>query len=137
MISVIMHRPGRKYSFPTLYLDDHKHSGRFLINWLNDNSFLVYSPYIEGAYCINYVLFRNVQGQKLELFVDKPCQQCKHFTAAWKSHINSQFHQNSTAATVNFIRAYKDSSLSILSLLDKDRIDKINRSQAILSSIVK
>ena len=133
-------KPDRKYSFPTLYSDDHKHSRRFLINWLNDSSFLVYSPYIEGAYCINCVLFRNVQGQKLELFVDKPCRQykhLKHFTTSWKSHINSQFHQNSTVATANFMRTYKDPSLSILSLLDKDRIDKINRNQAILSSIVK
>ncbi|CAF2004342.1 unnamed protein product [Rotaria magnacalcarata] len=133
-------KPDRKYSFPTLYSDDHKHSRRFLINWLNDNSFLVYSPYIEGAYCINCVLFRNVQGQKLELFVDKPCQQykhLKHFTTSFKRHINSQFHQNSTVTTVYFIRTYKDPSLSILSLLDKDRIDKINRNQAILSSIVK
>ncbi|CAF4522350.1 unnamed protein product [Rotaria magnacalcarata] len=133
-------KPDRKYSFPTLYSDDHKHSRRFLINWLNDNSFLVYSPYIEGAYCINCVLFRNVQGQKLELFVDKPCQQykhLKHFATSFKRHINSQFHQNSTVTTVYFIRTYKDPSLSILSLLDKDRIDKINRNQAILSSIVK
>jgi hypothetical protein len=50
----------KKYSFPTLYSDDHKYSRRFLINWLNNNSFLVYSSYIEGSYSINYVLFRNI-----------------------------------------------------------------------------
>ncbi|CAF2610903.1 unnamed protein product [Rotaria sp. Silwood2] len=133
-------KPDRKYSFPTLYSDDHKHSRRFMINWLNDNSFLVYSPYIEGGYCINCVLFRNVQGQKFELFVDKPCYQykhLKHFTTLWKIHINSQFHQNLTVATDNFIRTYKDPSLSILSLIDKNRIEKINRNKAILASIIK
>ncbi|CAF1132163.1 unnamed protein product [Didymodactylos carnosus] len=66
-------KPDREYSFPTLYSDDRKHSRRFIINWLIDNSFLVYSPYIEGSYYINCVLFHNVQGQKLELFADKPC----------------------------------------------------------------
>ncbi|CAF4526578.1 unnamed protein product, partial [Rotaria sp. Silwood2] len=133
-------KPNRKYSFPTLYSDDHTCSRRFLINWLNDNPFLVYSPYIEGGYCINCVLFRNVQGQKLELFVDKPCYQykhLKHFTTSCKSHINSQFHQNSTIATDNFIRTYKDPSLSIVSLIDKDRIEKINRNKAILTPIIK
>ncbi|CAF1086982.1 unnamed protein product [Rotaria sordida] len=71
-------KPDRKYSFPTLYSNDHTCSRRFLINWLNDNSFLVYSPYIESGYYINCVLFRNVQGQKLELFVDKSCYRYKH-----------------------------------------------------------
>ena len=37
-------KPNRKYSFSTLYSNDHKHSRRFPINWLNDNSFFVYSP---------------------------------------------------------------------------------------------
>ena len=32
----------RKYSFPTLYSDDHKYSHQFLINWLNDNLFLLF-----------------------------------------------------------------------------------------------
>ncbi|CAF1401768.1 unnamed protein product [Rotaria sordida] len=32
----------RKYSFPMLYSDDHKYSRQFLINWLNDNSFLLF-----------------------------------------------------------------------------------------------
>ena len=50
-------KPDGKYRFPTLYSADHKHSRRFLMNWLNDSSFLVYSPYIEGCYCINCVLF--------------------------------------------------------------------------------
>jgi hypothetical protein len=51
--------------------------------------------------------------------------------------VNSQFHQNSTIALDNFIRTYKDPSLSILSLLDKDRMEKINRNKAILASIIK
>ena len=46
-------KPNRKYSFPTLYSNDLKHSYRFLINWLNNNSFLVCSLYIEGNYGIN------------------------------------------------------------------------------------
>ncbi|CAF1615617.1 unnamed protein product [Didymodactylos carnosus] len=85
-------KPDEKYSFPTLYSDDHKHSRRFMINWLIDNSFLIYSPYIEASYCINCVLFRNVQGQKLELFDDKPChryEHLKHFTTSLKTHMNS------------------------------------------------
>ncbi|CAF4550281.1 unnamed protein product, partial [Rotaria sp. Silwood2] len=133
-------KPNGKYSFPILYSDDNKHSRRFLINWLNNYSFLVYSPYIEGSYCINCILFRNVQGQKLELFVDTPCHKykhLKHFSTSWKSHINSQFHQNSTIATDNFIRTYKDPSLSISSLIDKNRFDKINRNKTILLSIIK
>ena len=110
------------------------------MNWLNDNSFLVYSPYIEGSYCINCVLFRNVRGQKLELFVGKPCylyRHSKHFTTSLKSHISSQFHQNSTIVLDNFIRTYKDPSLSILSLLDKEGMEKIIRNKAILISIIK
>ena len=48
-------KPWRKYSFPTLYSADHKYSRQFLINlWLNDNSFPVYSSYIEGSYFIHY-----------------------------------------------------------------------------------
>ncbi|CAF0782449.1 unnamed protein product [Adineta steineri] len=133
-------KPDRKYPFPTLYSVDRKYSRRFLINWLNDNPFLVYSPYIEGGYCINCVLFGNVQGQKLELFVDKPCygyKHLKHFTTSLKSHIASHFHQNSTMVMDNFIRTYKDPSLSILSLLDKNRMEKINHNKSILTSIIK
>jgi len=133
-------KPDGKYRFPTLYSADHKHFRRFLMNWLNDSSFLVYSPYIEGCYCINCVLFRNVQGQKLKLFVDKPCylyKHLKHFTTSLKSHINSQFHQNSTMALDNFIRTYQNPSLSISSLLDKGRIERVNRNKAILISIIK
>jgi hypothetical protein len=104
-------KPDRKYSFSTLYSADHKYSRRFLIHWLNDNSFLVYLPYIEGSYCIHCVLFRNVQGQKLELFVDTPCHGYKHFTTSVTGHMHSQFHQNSTIAVDNFIRIYKRSIL--------------------------
>jgi hypothetical protein len=50
--------------------------------------------------------------------------------------MNSQFHQNSTIAVDNFIRTYKDPSLSILSLIDKDRMEKINRNKAILGSVL-
>ncbi|CAF1476153.1 unnamed protein product, partial [Rotaria sordida] len=133
-------KPDRKYPFPMVYSDDHKYTRRFLINWLIDNSFIVYSPYIEGSYCINCVLFGNVQGQKLELFVNKLCyryRHLKHFTTSLKSHMNSQFHLNSTIATDNFIRTYKNPSLSILSLIDKDRMEKVNRNKAILVSIIK
>ena len=44
---------------------------------------------------------------------------------------------NSTVATTSFTLTYKDLSLSILSLIDKDRIEKINRNKTIVGSIIK
>ena len=80
------------------------------------------------------------KGQKLELFCGKPCHEykhLKHFTTSLKSHISSQFHQNATMAMDDFTRTYEDPSLSILSLVDKDRMKRINRNKAILTSIIK
>ncbi|CAF4710872.1 unnamed protein product, partial [Rotaria sp. Silwood2] len=39
---------------------------------------------------------------------------------------------SSTVAAANFIRTYKDPSVSILSLIDKDRIEKISRNKSLL-----
>ncbi|CAF4579543.1 unnamed protein product, partial [Didymodactylos carnosus] len=125
-------KPDNKYKFPTLKGEDRNR--HFQLKWLTENPFLVYSPYIEGCYCINCVLFPNVFGQSLGVFVETPCflyKHLKHYSKIVNRHSKSQFHSGSTMCADNFRRTFEQPSLSIVSLIDKERFELIERNKAV------
>ncbi|CAF1491778.1 unnamed protein product, partial [Didymodactylos carnosus] len=131
-------KPDNKYKFPTLKGEDRNR--HFQLKWLTENPFLVYSPCIEGCYCINCVLFPNVFGQSLGVFVETPCflyKHLKHYSKTVNRHSKSQFHRGSTMCADNFRRTFEQPSLSIVSLIDKERFELIERNKAVLLSIIK
>ncbi|CAF1148768.1 unnamed protein product [Rotaria sordida] len=121
-------RPDKKYKFP-----DQREKGaaprRFMATWLDQHSFLVYSPYYEGAYCSGCSLFSPLASYKSNvLFVNYPCSRfghLKHFSKYMKTHLNSKNHK--LGEDIISIREHLDtveaSSGSKFIALLKQRID--------------
>lgn len=133
-------RPDRKYQFP----DQRGKDGtirRFMLNWLDENQFLSYSPYVEGAFCNACCLFPSVNSKtKAGLFAQYPCSQfrhLKHFSTLVKAHLNSDNHRLATSKASNFIHTFENPSSSIDYRIDRQRNEMIERHKSILLSIIK
>ncbi|CAF2742650.1 unnamed protein product [Rotaria sp. Silwood2] len=133
-------RPDKKYKFP-----DQREKGaasrRFMATWLDQHSFLVYSPYYEGAYCSACSLFSPLASYKSNvLFVNYPCSRfghLKHFSKYIKTHLNSKNHKLAMIRATEFIRTFENPTSSIDYQLDRNRIELIEKNKSILLSVIK
>ncbi|CAF4935770.1 unnamed protein product [Rotaria sp. Silwood1] len=133
-------QPDKKYTFPNQY-GKNGTVRRFMLTWLDQHSFLSYSPYYEGAFCTACSLFSPLaSSQSAIIFVHYPCsrfRQLKHFTAHIKTHINSENHKTAIVRATNFVRTFENPSSGIDYQLDRNRIDVIEKNKSILLSIIK
>lgn len=133
-------RPDKKYKFP-----DQRAKGaatrRFMATWLGEHSFLVYSPYYDGAHCSACSLFSPLaSNQSNVLFVNYPCSQfrhLKHFSKHIKIHLNSKNHKSAMIRSTEFIRTFENPTSSIYHQLDRNRIEILEKNKSILLSIIK
>lgn len=133
-------RPDNKYKYP-----DQREKGaatrRFMATWLDQHSFLVYSPYYEGAYCSACSLFSPLTSNQSDvLFVNYPCSQfrhLKHFSRYIKIHLNSKNHKLAMVRATEFIRTFENPSSSIEHQLDRNRSEVIEKNKSILLSVIK
>jgi hypothetical protein len=109
--------------------------------WLDQHSFLVYSPYYEGAYCSACSLFSPLASYKSDvLFVNYPCSHfghLKYFSKYIKTHLNSKNHKLAMIRAIEFIRTFENPTSSIDYQLDCNRIEVIEKNKSILLSVIK
>lgn len=115
-------RPGSDFVFPKT-----KESGRarrFKLTWLKDFPWLVYSSYLDGAFCLPCALFaKQCSGRnsaKLDNLVMSPLT---FWTTAFQhltSHLNGKCstHNFSVIAINNFVRTMKEEVVPIDQQLD-------------------
>ena len=133
-------KPDKKYTFP----NQHGKNGtvhRFMATWLIQHPFLSYSPYYEGEFCSVCCIFSSVaSNQSTGIFVSYPCSrfhQLKHFCAHIKIHLNSNSHKLATTRANNFVRMFENPTSGVDCLLDRNRIEMIEKNKSILLSIIK
>ncbi|CAF3245589.1 unnamed protein product [Rotaria sp. Silwood2] len=133
-------RPDNKYKFPNQQ-EKGEPVRRFMASWLDQHSFLVYSPYYEGAYCSACALFSpKASSQSDVLFVNYPSSQFRHlkyFSKYIKNHLSSKNHKLAMVRATEFIRTFENPSSSIDYQLDRNRIEVIEKNKSILLSIIK
>jgi hypothetical protein len=133
-------RPDNKYKFPNQQ-EKGETVRRFMASWLDQHSFLAYSPYYEGAYCSACALFSpTASSQSGVLFVNYPCSQFRHlkyFSKYIKNHLNSKNHKLAMVRATEFIRTFENPSSSIVYQLDRNRIEVIEKNKSILLSVIK
>ena len=112
-----------------------------MLTGLERHSFLSYSPYYEGAFCIACSLFSPLAwSQSAIIFVHYPCSgfhQLKHFTAHIKIHLNLENHKTAIVRATNFVRTFENPSFGIDYQIDRSRIEVIEKNKSILLSIIK
>jgi hypothetical protein len=133
-------RPDKKYKYPNQQ-ENKKPIRRFMASWLVQHSFLVYSPYYEGAFCSACSLFSHSASNQTDvMFVNYPCSQYRHlknFSQHIKNHINSKSHQLAVTRAANFVQTFENPSSAIDYQLDRNRNEVIEQNKSILLSIIK
>ncbi|CAF1310501.1 unnamed protein product [Didymodactylos carnosus] len=91
-------------------------------------------------YCITCALFPNVFGQPLSISAETPCFLYKHlknYSEIVNGHSKSQFHRGSAMYADSFRGTFEQPSLLIVALIDKERAELIERTKAVLLSVIK
>ena len=133
-------KPADDFLFPQSKEGSRKR--RFNPVWLNSYSWLVYSKYLDGAFCLPCALFAKECGRnsnKLDKLVKSPLT---FWTTAFQrlgSHSNGQCqtHNFSVIAMNNFIRSMRNEVVPIDQQLDTLRQQQISKNREIISSILK
>lgn len=133
-------RPGSTFLFPKT-----KESGRnrrFNSSWLQDFPWLVYSRYLDGAFCLPCVLFARQCGRnsaKLDKFVKSPLT---FWTTAFNrlsNHANGKCstHNLSVIAMNNFVRVMKQEVVPVDQQLNTILQQQIAKNRTIMASLFK
>ena len=128
-------KPQTSYKFPV------NASGRkFQHNWLEKFSWLAYSPKLDGAFCINCVMFggeRSRNAAKLDHLFKSPLQNWSVAMQRLKDHASkSRFHQTSSVRAVNFHKCMENKAKPINVQLNEAVLKRIQENREKLIPIV-
>ena len=124
-------RPGSTFLFPKT-----KESGRnrrFNSSWLQDFPWLVYSRYLDGAFCLPCVLFARQCGRnsaKLDKLVKSPLT---FWTTAFNGKCTT--HNLSVIAMNNFVRVMKQEVVPVDQQLNTILQQQIAKNRTIMASL--
>ena len=115
---------------------------RFSPGWLKSFSWLVYSKYLDGAFCLPCAVFAKECGRdsnKLDKRVKSPLSFCTTAFQRLTSHSNGkcQTHNVSVVAMNNFIRSMRQEVVPIDQQPNTLRQQQIAKNREIMSSILK
>ena len=119
---------------------DTKTNRRFRIAWLSKYTWLYYSKLLDGAYCINCVLFSgNAQNiGKMQQLSSVPFRDWKNAQKVFNQHENnSPHHRASVEDTRKFRENMAAPSLAINRKLDTIKNAQILKNREILKSLIK
>jgi hypothetical protein len=126
--------PPPSHVFPTTYLGGCNRS--FLVSWLAEFPWMVYSECVDGAFCVSCVLFCQNRAGKGQ-FVNKPFRSWHKKSEKCKAHETSQYHQDALCSADSFVRRVESPETTTVAMIDKTRMANIERNRAILKSIVE
>ncbi|CAH3148962.1 unnamed protein product, partial [Pocillopora meandrina] len=133
-------RPGSTFLFPKTKESDR--NKRFNSSWLQDFPWLVYSRYLDGAFCLPCVLFARQCGcnsAKLDKLVKSPLT---FWTTAFNrlsNHGNGKCstHNLSVIAMNNFVRVMKQEVVPVDQQLNTILQQQIAKNRTIMASLFK
>lgn len=104
-------KPHRLYQFPTRVEYDKQRSCKQ--DWLDEYSWLVYSPCEDGVYCKLCALFSDSSKVTSYRLVKIPLTVWTTATEKFKKHAASEAHRNASVMADNFLRVMKSKQKSI------------------------
>ena len=112
-------------------------SRKFQRAWLQQYSWLAYSKYLDGAFCLPCVLFG--RGATVAKLMKSPITCWTSATSRFKKHSNGKCETHNTAvlAMDNFVRVMKRQIVPINEQLDTLLQQQIDTNRKILSSLLK
>ena len=133
-------KPNKKYKFPTK--QEYGKLRSFQHSWLDEHSWLAYSPHVDGAFCKVCVLFGIESGDKNASKLDKLVKTPLTFWTTAKSRLKdheakSQLHKSALIRADNFQKVAKQQTTSIEHHLSSALSAQIAENRKKLSSIIK
>ena len=106
---------------------------RFQPEWLQSYPWLRYSIKVDGVYCIYCCLFVSPEQRKLcGTLVNKPFIKWNKKSEKIHPHGLIQYHQDAEKLALNFISSVENPSKSIGPLIDRQRLEKIEKNRHIV-----
>ena len=113
-------KPNKKYKFPSK--DEYGKMRSFQHSWLEEHSWLVYSPHVDGAFCKVCVLFSiqssDKNASKCDKLVKSPLTFWTTASNKFKDHESkSQLHKSALIRADNFIKVVRQEAVPIKQLI--------------------
>ena len=123
--------PHKNHIFPTQYLGGCNRS--FRLNWLSENSWMVYSKKVDGAFCIVCAMFCSDPSKGY--LVSKPFHIWNKKSEKTKEHVQSKYHQKCMQLADDLKFAIEHPHTTVISRIDHHRAANIERNRLLLKSI--
>lgn len=132
------HRPKQ---FPSTYQDGCYRSfsaDYFSDRHGNDRPWLVYSSHLDGAFCVQCVLFCDyAKRQQLKALVNAPFKRWSRYSNTIGIHDAKGYHIDAVAQAKAFINTVKHPASKVTNMLDQRKLSNISSNRALLSHLIK
>ena len=127
-------RPPKEYRFQSTYMN--RCNGSFQESWLTKYPWLVYSPKLDGGFCLPRFLFaRNRSGKGI--LVNSPFVRWTKVSTTLGNHATLEYHLDCLTRADSFKCASEDPRSSIHGQFNKELVDRIAKNRLIMERIVR
>ena len=127
-------RPSENYKFPVNQMYGRNRHFRF--QWLQNNSWLAYSPLKNGGYCVPCVLFATHKANLGQL-VNSPLTNFARAATTLSEHAKQTTHLKSVAAMAEAELRFRHSAPSVVQQLSSETTKILSQNKAKLTSFLK
>lgn len=127
--------PSPEYIFPNDFMNGCNRS--FNCNWLKRYTWLVYSPTLDGVFCIHCALFVDNRDSNKGSLVNRPFTKWTKLSNELNLHDSFQYHVKSMVVSNSFVNSIEHVERTLPCILDKTRLQRIDENRHILKFISK
>lgn len=128
------YNPSSDYTFPSVHMNGCNRS--FSPHWLKRYSWLVYSPKLDGVFCIYCALFGKQRYLKGAL-VNAPFTRWTKLSECLKAHATGSHHCDAHNAGRTFCESLEQPEVTLPYILDEQRKQRMSDNRHILALICK
>ena len=107
---------------------------RFKLNWLNEMPGLVYSPLLDGAFCLPCTIFVT-DRDKYGLLVNKPFRAWHRKSDKLVPHFTMHYHYQSVQASETFIKSIEQPQSTVTVMHDTIKLKNIKHNRDIIKAV--
>jgi len=126
-------RPDSRYAFPSVFMNGCNRSFRY--SWIEKYPWLVYSPRLDGVFCIYCALFTKDRGSRCSL-VNQPFTKWTRSSHVFKDHASSKSHFNAITDSETYQECLKHGDRALPIIMEKKKEEMIRENHELLTCIV-
>ena len=127
-------KPSKEYRFPSTYMN--KCNRSFQHKWLTKYPWLVYSPELDGGFCLPCFFFATNRSAK-GVLVNSAFTRWTKVTTTLGSHATLEYHLESLTKADAFKCGYEDPEKTIRGHFNKELVEHIAKNRLIMERIVR